>query len=197
MAKFENQNKFLITGLGNIGSEYTGTRHNIGFEIVERFASQYGISFLDKRLGAIAQCKLKNKELVLLKPNTFMNLSGNAVRYWLQEENIPQNNLLVIVDDLALQLGDLRLKAKGSHGGHNGLRHIESVLGSATYHRLRIGIGSDFSRGNQVDYVLGHFNADEQNILLPVIEKACKVINVFALAGSVEAIQFSNTKTAQ
>ena len=136
--------KYLITGLGNIGPEYWGTRHNIGFRVVNALAEEAGVPFTEQRYGAIARMRVKNCELILLKPNTFMNLSGNAVRYWLQKENIPVENLLVVVDDLALPFGTLRLKPKGSDAGHNGLKNIQQLLGTQEYCRLRFGIGSDF-----------------------------------------------------
>ena len=147
--------KYLITGLGNIGPEYWGTRHNIGFRVVNALAEDAGAPFTEERYGAVARMRVKNCELILLKPNTFMNLSGNAVRYWLQKENIPVENLLVVVDDLALPFGTLRLKPKGSDAGHNGLKNIQQLLGTQEYCRLRFGIGSDFPRGGQIDYVLG------------------------------------------
>lgn len=136
--------KYLITGLGNIGSEYLGTRHNIGFRVVNALVEDAGVPFTEERYGAIARMRIKNCELIILKPNTFMNLSGNAVRYWLQKENIPVENLLVIVDDLALPFGTLRLKPKGSDAGHNGLKNIQQLLGTQEYSRLRFGIGSNF-----------------------------------------------------
>ncbi|MDR0845585.1 MAG: aminoacyl-tRNA hydrolase [Tannerella sp.] len=175
--------KFLITGLGNIGSEYWGTRHNIGFRVVNAVAEEYGVNFTDERYGAIAQLRVKNAELVLLKPNTFMNLSGNAVRYWLQKENIPVENLLVAVDDIALPFGSLRLKPKGGHAGHNGLRNIEELLGTADYCRLRFGVGNDFPRGRQMDYVLGAFRPEELEQMPERIKQASEMVKSFCLAG--------------
>ena len=137
--------KYLITGLGNIGQEYLGTRHNIGFRVVNRLAESQGVSFSEERYGAIARTRVKNCELVLLKPNTFMNLSGNAVRYWLQKENIPIENLLIVVDDIALPFGTLRLKPQGSDAGHNGLKNIAQLLGTQNYARLRFGIGNELA----------------------------------------------------
>ena len=141
--------KYLITGLGNIGAEYAGTRHNIGFRVVNKLVDEAGVRFTEERYGAIARLRVKNCELVVLKPNTFMNLSGNAVRYWLQKENIAVENLLVVVDDLALPFGTLRLKPQGSDAGHNGLKNIAQMLGTQNYARLRFGIGNDFPRGGQ------------------------------------------------
>lgn len=175
--------KYLITGLGNIGSEYWGTRHNIGFRVVNALAEDGGAPFTEERYGAIARMRVKNSELVILKPNTFMNLSGNAVRYWLQKENIPVENLLVVVDDLALPFGTLRLKPKGSDAGHNGLKNIQQILGTQEYCRLRFGIGSDFSRGGQIDYVLGKFPQEEVDQMPEKMKRAIEIIKSFCLAG--------------
>ena len=149
--------KYLIVGLGNIGSEYAGTRHNIGFMVLDAFAEASNISFSTQRYGDVATMRLKNKQLVLLKPSTYMNLSGNAVRYWQQKENISLENILVIVDDIALPFGAIRIKARGSDAGHNGLKNIAQMLGTESYARLKFGIGNDFARGCQIDYVLGQF----------------------------------------
>lgn len=175
--------KYLITGLGNIGSEYWGTRHNIGFRVVNKLAEDAGAFFAEERYGAIARMRIKNRELILLKPNTFMNLSGNAVRYWLQKENIPLENLLVIVDDLALPFGTLRLKPKGSDAGHNGLKNIAQILGTQEYSRLRFGIGNDFPRGGQIDYVLGQFPPEELAAMPEKLDSAVEIIRSFCLAG--------------
>ena len=175
--------RFLITGLGNIGPDYWGTRHNIGFRIVNAMAEEAGVEFMEKRYGAIAQARVKNAELILLKPNTFMNLSGHAVRYWLQKEKIPVENLLVVVDDIALPFGSLRLKPKGSHAGHNGLNHIEDILGTEDYARLRFGIGNDFSRGNQIDYVLSPFKPEELEKMPERVKQAVEMVKSFCLAG--------------
>ena len=153
--------KYLIAGLGNIGPEYHETRHNIGFMVVDALAQAAGITFNDGRYGFTATMSVKGRQLILLKPSTFMNLSGNAVRYWMQKENIPLENVLIVVDDLALPFGTLRLKGKGSDAGHNGLKHIAATLGTQNYARLRFGIGNDFPRGGQIDYVLGHFPKEE------------------------------------
>ena len=149
--------KYLIVGLGNIGYEYENTRHNIGFRVLDALAKASNLVFTDGRYGATCELRLKGRVLVLLKPSTYMNLSGNAVRYWLQKENIPVENMLVVVDDLALPFGTLRLKPKGSDAGHNGLKHICEILGTQCYARLRFGIGNDFPRGGQIEFVLGSF----------------------------------------
>ena len=175
--------KFLIVGLGNIGEEYWGTRHNIGFRIVNELVDSADASFREERYGAIARMRVKNAELVVLKPNTYMNLSGMAVRYWLQKENLPQSQLLVAVDDFALPFGSLRLKPKGSHGGHNGLRHIEEMLGTMEYPRLRFGIGDDFSRGRQMDFVLSKFSTEELEKIPERVKQAVEMIKSFCLSG--------------
>ena len=174
--------KYLIVGLGNPGYEYDNTRHNAGFMILDAFAKASNIVFSDKRYGFVAETTLKGKKIFLLKPTTFMNLSGNAVRYWLNQENIDQKRLLVIVDDLALPLGTLRLKASGSNGGHNGTGHIQQLIGKQ-YARLRFGIGNDFSKGKQVDWVLGKFTDEELTTLQPQIDTAVEIIKSFVLAG--------------
>ena len=174
--------KYLIVGLGNIGDEYRKTRHNIGFMVLDAFAKASNIVFDDKRYGYVAETSLKGRKIILLKPTTFMNLSGNAVRYWLNKENIDQNHLLVVVDDIALPLGTLRLKANGSAGSHNGLGHIQQLIGEE-YARLRIGIGNDFPRGGQIDWVLGHYDEEELNILKPSIDTAVEIMKSFILAG--------------
>ncbi len=175
--------KYLIVGLGNMGAQYDRTRHNIGFMILDAFAAASNVFFTHDRLGDIARTRCKNCELVLLKPSTFMNLSGNAVRYWLQKENIDVERLLVLVDDLALPLGTLRLKPKGSAGGHNGLRSIEECLGTQNYARLRFGIGNNFPRGGQIDYVLSPFAPEDDEVLQKRIDVAADVIRGFCLEG--------------
>lgn len=182
-----NNMKYLITGLGNIGSEYLGTRHNIGFRVVNHLVDDLNGSFSDERYGAIARVRAKNAELIVLKPNTFMNLSGNAVRYWLQKENIPVENLLVVVDDLALPFGTLRLKPQGSDAGHNGLKNIAQMLSTQNYARLRFGIGNDFPRGGQVDFVLGEFTDEDLKTMDERLELAGEMVKSFALSG----IQFT------
>ncbi|MDR1408391.1 MAG: aminoacyl-tRNA hydrolase [Tannerella sp.] len=175
--------KFLIAGLGNIGAEYWGTRHNIGFRVVNVVAEEAGVAFTEMRYGAIARLRVKNAELILLKPNTFMNLSGLAVRYWLQKENLTVEQLLVVADDIALPLGSLRLKPKGSAAGHNGLRHIEETLGTQNYSRLRFGIGNRFSPGRQIDYVLGPFDPEEREQIPARVKQASEMVKSFCLAG--------------
>jgi PTH1 family peptidyl-tRNA hydrolase len=186
--------KYLIAGLGNIGKEYENTRHNIGFRILDALAKASNLVFADKRYGALAEMKLKNRQIVLLKPSTYMNLSGNAVRYWLQQENIPVENLLIAVDDLALPFGILRLKPKGSDAGHNGLKHIQETLNTQQYSRLRFGIGSDFAQGHQIDYVLGGFTEEEQKQLLERIEWATEIVKSFCLAGVNQTMNQYNNK---
>lgn len=186
--------KRLIAGLGNIGSEYENTRHNIGFMVLDALAKASNVVFdVNKRYGAIAEMGLKNKQLILLKPSTYMNLSGNAVRYWLQKERIEPVGLLVVVDDLALPFGTLRLKPGGSDAGHNGLKHIRETLGTTQYNRLRFGIGNDFPQGAQINFVLNPFTEDEQRRLPERIEIACEMIKSFCLAGVETAMnQFNN-----
>lgn len=174
--------KYLIVGLGNPGDEYADTRHNTGYMILDAFAKASNIVFSDKRYGYVAETSLKGRKVILLKPTTFMNLSGNAVRYWLNKENIDQQRLLVVVDDVALPLGTLRLKAGGSNGGHNGLGHIQQLIGQ-DYARLRVGIGNDFPRGMQVDWVLGHYSEEEMKVLAPQMDVAVEEIKSFVLAG--------------
>lgn len=174
--------KYLIVGLGNPGDEYAGTRHNTGFMILDAFAKASNIVFEDKRYGFVAETSLKGRKLFLLKPTTYMNLSGNAVHYWLNKENIDQSRLLVIVDDLSLPLGAFRLKASGSNGGHNGLGNIQQLIGQQ-YARLRMGIGNDFPRGAQVDWVLGKYSDDDMKALQPSIDCAVDIIKSFVLAG--------------
>jgi len=175
--------KYLITGLGNPGAEYELTRHNIGFLVLDKLAGMTDISFEAKKLGDMASGRLKNKIIYLLKPSTFMNLSGKAVRYWLTELNIPIENLLVITDDLALPTGKLRMKTKGSDGGHNGLKSIQELLQTPEYTRLRFGIGSDFPKGRQMDYVLGNWTDEEWVIVKDKIEQAAEAVKSFVLAG--------------
>mgnify|MGYP005961872481 FL=1 len=175
--------KYLIVGLGNIGDEYRDTRHNIGFNVLDAFAKASNIVFKDGRYGATADLSLKGRQLVLLKPSTYMNLSGNAVRYWMQQEKVPLENVLIVVDDLALPFGALRLKPKGSDAGHNGLKHITATLGTENYARLRFGIGNNFPKGAQIDYVLGHFSEEEKQQMGERIDTACEIIKSFCLAG--------------
>ena len=175
--------KYLIVGLGNPGDEYQDTRHNIGFMVLDALAKASNTVFEDKRYGFVANIRIKNRELVLLKPTTFMNLSGNAVRYWMNKENIDPENLLVVADDLALPLGKIRLKANGSNGGHNGLGNIIQVLSSQQFARLRFGIGNDYPMGAQIKFVLDPFNDDERKILDERIPVAVEAVKNFCLAG--------------
>lgn len=186
--------KFLIVGLGNPGAEYAETRHNAGYMALDAFAKASNVVFSDKRYGFVAETTVRGRKLFLLKPTTFMNLSGNAVRYWLEKENIATEHLLVIVDDVALPIGQFRLKGKGSAGGHNGLKHIEQLIG-ANYSRLRLGIGNDYPQGGQIDWVLGKFTAEELTVLQGVIDTACEIIPSFVLAGvDVTMNQFNKKK---
>ena len=186
--------KYLIVGLGNIGSEYEHTRHNIGFDTLDAFAEASNAVFETRRYGDVAEYRLRGRQLVLLKPSTFMNLSGQAVRYWLQQENVPIENLLVVVDDLSLPVGALRLKPSGSDGGHNGLKNIQELIGTQQYARLRFGIGNDFPRGAQVDYVLGRFSEEQRTALAPRFEQAVEMIRTFCLAGIQTAMNQYNNK---
>lgn len=186
--------KYLIVGLGNIGSEYAHTRHNIGFDTLDAFAKASNVVFSTRRYGDVAETKLKGHQLFLLKPSTYMNLSGNAVRYWLQQENIPIENLLVIVDDLALPFGTLRLKPKGSDGGHNGLKNIQELIGTQVYARLRFGIGNEFVHGSQVDFVLGKFSDEDEKVKQERITVALDIIKTFCLAGVQTAMNQYNNK---
>lgn len=186
--------KYLIVGLGNIGDEYRNTRHNIGFMILDAFAEASNFSFSTARYGDVARGRIKNKQLVLLKPSTYMNLSGNAVRYWKEQEGIELENILVVVDDLALPLGAIRLKGRGSDAGHNGLKNIAQMLGTDAYPRLRFGIGNDFPRGTQIDFVLGNFPAEERAFLNERIGVACEAIREYVLAGLGTAMCKYNNK---
>jgi len=166
--------KYIIAGLGNIGADYDGTRHNIGFDVVDHLAEQHSGAWKSESLGSIAQIKYKGRTLLLLKPSTYMNRSGKSIRYWLQKHKVPVEKCLVIVDDLNLDLGMRRLRAKGSDGGHNGLRDIQEQLGSSSYPRLRLGIGSDYRKGQQVDFVLGKWEDDEMKDVDAMISAAAK-----------------------
>jgi peptidyl-tRNA hydrolase, PTH1 family len=175
--------KYLIVGLGNIGNEYQDTRHNIGFTILDAFAKASNVFFSENRYGATCEVKLKGRTLVLLKPSTFMNLSGNALRYWMQKEKIQIENVLVVVDDIALPFGTLRLKPQGSDAGHNGLKNIQEILGHTNYARLRFGIGNDFAKGRQVEYVLGKWTAEQAVAIPERAERCTEIIQSFCLAG--------------
>ena len=189
--------KHLIVGLGNIGAEYEGTRHNVGFMVADALAGAASASFRDGRYGATATIRVKNQELLLLKPNTYMNLSGNAVRYWMQQENIPVERLLVVCDDLALPLGSLRMKPAGSAGGHNGLKNIAQMIGTEGYARLRCGIACDFARGGQIDYVLSRFTADERPVISECVATAADAVRAYALSGIQFAMNHFNRKSRE
>lgn len=186
--------KYLIVGLGNIGNEYDGTRHNIGFRVVDALAEAQGATFQDKRYGFVCKTRVKNAELLLLKPSTYMNLSGNAVRYWMQQEKIPVENVLIIVDDLSLPVGAIRMKQNGSDAGHNGLKHIAQMLSTQNYNRLKFGIGNDFPRGGQVDFVLGKFSSEDNKVINEKVAVACDAIKAFALSGIQFAMCHYNNK---
>lgn len=186
--------KYLIVGLGNIGPEYVGTRHNIGFRVVDAIAEAQGGQWQDKRYGFVCKTRVKNAELVLLKPSTYMNLSGNAVRYWMQQEKIELQNLLVVVDDLSLPVGTIRMKQNGSAAGHNGLKNIAQMLSTEGYNRLKFGIGNDFPRGGQVDFVLGKFSNEDEAILKEKIPVAADAAKAFALSGMQFAMCNYNNK---
>ena len=186
--------KYLVAGLGNIGSEYQNTRHNIGFRVLDALSKASNIVFEDKRYGSVAQLKVKGKTLILLKPSTYMNLSGNAIRYWLQAEKIQVENLLVVLDDLALPFGSLRLKGKGSDAGHNGLKSIQSIIGTQNYARLRFGIGNDYPQGGQVDYVLGEFSDEEEKSLPDRMSICDEIIKSYCLAGLQNTMNQFNKK---
>jgi len=183
-------NKFLIVGLGNIGAEYVNTRHNIGFKIVDFLAKKEGINFETVKLGALAEYKLKGRTFLLLKPNTYMNLSGKAVKYWMDKENISLENILIITDDLNLPFGTIRIRKKGSDGGHNGLKSIHAILNTTDYTRFRFGISDEFKKGKQVDYVLGEWDEEEKTKLPERLELASEIIKSFGTAG------LENTMTA-
>ena len=186
--------KYLIVGLGNIGEEYAGTRHNIGFMMLDAFADALNATWADKRYGFVAKCRVKNAEMVLLKPTTYMNLSGNAVRYWLQQEKIPVENMLVLVDDLNLPFGTIRIRKQGSNGGHNGLGNIQSVLGTENYARVRFGIGNNFSRGAQCNFVLGKWTNEEQKLLPERLKVTSEIIPSFCLQGIDRTMNLYNGK---
>lgn len=178
-----NMKKFLIVGLGNIGSEYVNTRHNIGFKIVDFLARKESIEFQTVKLGALAEVKIKGRTLLLLKPNTYMNLSGKAVQYWMEKEKIEKENVLIITDDLNLNFGTIRIKPKGTDGGHNGLKSIQQTLGTSEYPRFRFGISDEFKKGKQVDYVLGEWDEAEKEKLPERLATAAEAVVTFALAG--------------
>lgn len=185
---------YLIVGLGNIGSEYAGTRHNMGFMILDAWAQASNVVFESGRYGSIATIPFKGRRFVLLKPSTYMNLSGKAVRYWTRELKIPLEQLLVISDDLNIPFGTLRLRKNGSAGGHNGLTNITEMLGTQEYARMRAGIGNDFSRGGQIDFVLGELSAEEKAAMPEICSRAIEGIKAFAMMGPDKAMNIVNTK---
>jgi PTH1 family peptidyl-tRNA hydrolase len=190
----QEMKKFLIVGLGNIGAEYVNTRHNIGFKVLDYFANQESISFQTQKLGEVAEFKIKGRIVLLLKPNTYMNLSGKAVKYWLEKENIEKDNMLVITDDLNLSFGSIRIKTKGSDGGHNGLKNIQLLLNSTEYPRFRFGISDAFKKGKQVDYVLGEWSLEEKESLKERLSVSSEIIKSFALAGLNNTMNLFNGK---
>ncbi len=175
--------KFLIVGLGNIGDKYQNTRHNIGFTILDELAKNKEINFENEKLGAVSKFRFKGRTFVLLKPSTYMNLSGKSIKYWLTKENIPLENLLIICDDLNLPFGSIRVKAKGSDGGHNGLKDVNAILQTQKYARFRFGVGAEFSKGKQCNFVLGDWSSDELKLLPERLTKATELIISFGLAG--------------
>ena len=186
--------KYLLVGLGNPGAEYARTRHNIGFMALDALARKGEVEFKADRLGDVARCRHRGRQLVLLKPSTFMNLSGKAVRYWMDAEKIPLERVVVVTDDLNLPFGTLRLRAKGSDGGHNGLKDIQSVLGSSAYPRLRFGVGAEFGPGRQVDHVLGSFSAEEEAAMEERLDKVVGLMHSFAFVGLERTMSaFNNT----
>lgn len=184
--------KYLIVGLGNIGTEYEGTRHNSGFLVVDELARAAEAKWSLERHAYRTEISVKGRKLILIKPTTYMNLSGKAVKYWMMMEKVPLENLLVVVDDIALPVGTLRMKKQGSGGGHNGLANIEELLGTNAYCRLRIGVGNDFPRGRQIDYVLGQFTAEERAVLEPKLEQAAEAVRTFVTQGPDRAMNMFN-----
>ncbi len=188
---------YLITGLGNVGTEYAGTRHNIGFTVLDAWAALHKTTFSTLRYGSLAQIRYAGKVIWLLKPSTYVNLSGKAVRYWMDQERIPLENTLIVLDDVALPFGKLRLRARGSDGGHNGLRHITYTLGTEDYARLRIGVGDDFPRGYQADYVLSRWNGSEEKELPFICNNAIEALNLFVRHGIERAMNQVNTEKSE
>lgn len=188
----EEMKKFLIVGLGNIGPDYVGTRHNIGFMIADKLCREGDGNFSSCRYGDMAKIKVKNCELLIMKPSTFMNLSGVAVRYWMNKEKLPLQQLLILVDDIALPFGTIRIRESGSEGGHNGLKSISEHLGNRNYARLRFGVGNEFAQGRQIDYVLGQFSPEEKALLPEKIERAVEAVKAFCLSGASFAMTHFN-----
>jgi PTH1 family peptidyl-tRNA hydrolase len=191
----EKMNTFLIVGLGNIGNEYALTRHNVGFLALDRLAASKDITWATDRLGDIAEFKLKNRTFILLKPSTYMNLSGKAVKYWMEKRKIELENVFIVVDELSLPFGTLRIRGNGSDGGHNGLKSINEVLNTQKYARLRVGIGNEFQKGKQVDYVLGKWSEEEMENLPPILDACGDAVRAFAMAGMADAMNKFNKKT--
>jgi len=191
----EGGSKYLIVGLGNIGSEYASTRHNVGFMVLDAWAQASNLVFSSKRYGSVAEVRHKGRTLVLLKPSTYMNLSGNAVRYWMDKLKIPASSILVICDDLNLPFGTVRMRPKGSDGGHNGLKNIQEMLGTSEYARIRIGIGNAFKQGQQVDFVLGEIPPEEMEQMGQIEQKVIEGAKTFCLSGVEIAMNLVNTKT--
>ena len=192
--KEECMKKFLIIGLGNIGAEYTNTRHNIGFKIVDEVAEEHKITFETEKLGDVATFRLKGRTFILLKPSTYMNLSGKAVKYWMDKENISVENILVVTDDVHIDFGTIRIKAKGSAGGHNGLKDIQQVLNTQEYARFRFGVGANYSKGRQADFVLGQWSKEETSQLIERLPTAAKIITSFGTAGLANTMNEFNGK---
>ncbi len=184
--------RFLIVGLGNPGAEYEGSRHNLGFDLATAFAGKIHADFRTDRLGWVAEGRIKNRQFLLLKPSTYMNLSGKAVKYWMDQTRVPLENTLILVDDLALDLGKFRLRPGGSSAGHNGLKNIEEVLGTDRYPRLRLGIGKDFPRGRQVEFVLGKWSAEERRVIEERMGRGMEIIESFAFAGLSKTMSLFN-----
>ncbi|WP_405564202.1 aminoacyl-tRNA hydrolase [Polaribacter sp. Asnod6-C07] len=186
--------KFLIVGLGNIGDKYTNTRHNIGFKIVDEVAEEHNVTFETEKLGDVATFRFKGRTFILLKPSTYMNLSGKALKYWMQKEKIEIDNILVVTDDLNIDFGTIRIKAKGSDGGHNGLKDIQEKLGTNKYPRFRFGVGANYSKGRQVDFVLGEWDKEETSQLIERLPTSAKVITSFGTAGLANTMNTFNGK---
>jgi PTH1 family peptidyl-tRNA hydrolase len=190
----DSMKKYLLIGLGNIGDEYKDTRHNVGFLVLNMLSEKEKFSFETRKLGDLGSFKIKGRSVLCLKPSTYMNLSGKSVKYWMEKEKIPLENILVITDDLNLPFGTLRLKTKGSDGGHNGLRDIQNSLQTTNYNRLRIGVGSEYSKGRQVDYVLGKWNDEEKSAMPERLERVGDLIASFVLAGvKITMNEYNNT----
>lgn len=186
--------KYLIVGLGNIGPEYFHTRHNIGFQVLDAFAEASNLVFEPKRYGDVCKYRFKGRSFILVKPSTYVNLSGKTVNYWMQKENIPISNVLIILDDLALDFGTLRLRPKGGDAGHNGLKHIQETLGHQNYARLRFGIGNEFSKGQQVDFVLGKWSSEEEAALKEKVKIAGDILKAFGTVGLQQTMNQFNKK---